>query len=199
MIDAKKLFKSGKRYRGFASVGGNYVPVGFNVYPISSEEIRIRHLFPSRVGDKIKEGSLIYVLLEDEEKLVAEVRIVRREERGILASLDFVTEDKRKLPRVKVEGFLDVEAEILCQGSLYTGKVVDLSLSSVGIKTEGDIPSGECELTIKYRNKLSKFTGKVVRKDESITVFEILNGNNEMTELLQRIYADLFLKAQRLS
>ena len=197
MIDAKKLFRSGRRYRGFAPVGGNYVPVGFNVYPVSPEQIRIRHLFPSKVGEKVREGSIVYILLEDEQKLIGEVRILKREERGLLASLDFVTEDKRKLPRVKVEGFLDIDAGISCQGSEYTGKVVDLSLSSVGIRTDADIPSGECEITIKHRNRTHKFKGRVVRRDASITVFDILNGNNEMTELLQRIYADLFLKAQR--
>lgn len=199
MIDAKRLFKPGRRYRGFAPIGGRYVPVGFNLYPISTKEVRIRYLFPPRVGERIREGSVLYVLVEDERKLVAELRVVKRSEREVVANLDFITEDKRKLPRVKVEGFLDVEASLTCGGRVYTGRVVDLSLSSVSVRTEMTPPLEECELSIKYRNTFLRSRGRVVRREEGVTVLEIVNGNNGMTELLQRIYADLFLKAQRIT
>lgn len=197
MIDAKRLFKPGRRYRGFAPIGGRYVPVGFNLYPINTKEVRIRYLFPPRVGERIREGSVLYVLVEDERKLVAEIRVVRKGEKEVVANLDFVTEDKRKLPRVKVEGFLEIEASLSCGGKAYTGKVVDLSLSSVSVRTELIPTSEECELSVKYRNTFLKLKGRVVRREEGVAVLEILNGNNEMAELLQRIYADLFLKAQR--
>jgi len=199
VTDAKELFKPGKRYRGFAPVGARYVPVGLNIFPVNPKEVRIRHLFPSKVAEKIREGDILYVLVEDEEKLVAEIRIVKKEERGILANLDFVTEDKRKLPRVKVEDLLEVQGTVTCRGVEFSGRVIDLSLTSVSIRTGSEPPLEECELTLKYRSKMVRLKGRVVRKEDGVTVLEIVNGNNAMVEFLQKIYSDLFLKAQRLS
>ena len=198
MTDATKLFRSGKRYRGFAPAGNRYVPVGLTVYPVDSKEVRLRHIFPSRVGESIKEGDVLYLFLE-EERLVAEIRILKREERGMLASLDFVTEDRRKLPRVSVEDLLDIEANIICGGREYTGRVVDLSLSAVSVRAGVSLPSQECEISIKYRSTVARLKGRIVRSEENLTVLEIVNGNSEMVELLQRVYADLFLKVQRLT
>ena len=199
MTDATKLFRSGKRYRGFAPAGGRYVPVGLTIYPVNNKEVRLRHIFPSKVGEGIKEGDVLYVLVEDDRRLVAEIRVLGREERGVLASLDFVTEDKRKLPRVNVENLLEIEATVTCGDKKYSGKLVDLSLSSISFRTGEILPTGECELSIRYRGMNVRLRGKVVRSQEDLTVLEVLSGNNDMVELLQKVYSDLFLKSQRSS
>jgi len=141
--------------------------VGLNIFPVNPKEVRIRHLFPSKVAEKIREGDILYVLVEDEEKLVAEM--------------------------------LEVQGTVACKGVEFSGRVIDLSLTSVSIRTGSEPPLEECELTLKYRSKMVRLKGRVVRKEDGVTVLEIVNGNNAMVEFLQKIYSDLFLKAQRLS
>ena len=195
MIDVRKLFRSGRRYRGFAPFEDVYTPVTFNLYPVGDKEVRIRYLLPLRVFEDLREGDIIYALIENEKNLIAEIRIKRKENRSFEAEVDFVTEDRRKLPRVRLKGILDVQVESRCGGRTDRGSLIDISLSSLSVDRE--LPEGDCELYLSYKNKKVKVYGKVVRSGPDGSAIEIMEGNGEMTDLLGRIYSDLFMKVQR--
>ncbi len=194
MIDAKSLFIPTKRYRGLAPFRKGYVLITFNVTPLNEKEVRLRNVFPSNILEKLKNGDVIYTLIEGEKKLIAELRVLRIEGKSIVASLDFLVEDRRKLPRVKVKGLLDVEIEVRCLGITYKGNLVDLSLSSLSVNRR--LPKGECELTLSYKDRKINLKGKVVRTSTNSAV-EITDINTEITDFLGEIYSDLFLKVQR--
>ncbi len=197
MIDAKKLFKSGKRYRGFAQIMGNYTPVTFSAYPMNTREIKLKYVFPSSLVKYMKKGNMIYALIEDVGYLIAELRISESKDRSAIAVLDFVSEDRRKLPRVKVKDILDVKADIFCGEKSYMGEVIDISMASLSIDVDENVPSGECEVLLIYRNLKTSIKGKVVRSAEKTVVFEVVDGSTDMMSFLGRIYSDLFLKIQR--
>lgn len=195
MIDVRKLFQSGKRYRGFAPVDGVYTPVTFNLYPVGGKEVRVRYLLPLKVFENLKEGDVVYALVENEKNLIAEMRIKKKEDRSLEAEVDFVTEDRRKLPRVSVKGLLDVRVEAVCSGRIYEGSLVDISLTSLSVDT--GFPEGECELYLTYRNRKVKVIGKVIRSGPEGSAVEVKEGSGDMIDLLGRIYSDLFIRAQR--
>ncbi len=199
MIDARKLFISGKRYRGFAPVGETYIPVAFSIYPLDEKEVRLRHLFPSSVVGKIGEGSVVYALVEDGKKLVAELRVLKAESDGksFTASVDYITKDRRALPRVRVEGLLEIEVEVRCGSESYRGRLLDISIQSLGVKVDRRAPCSECELTMSYGGRKINLRGRVIRCDDNIAVIETAGDNPDMVSLLGRIYSDIFLKIQR--
>ncbi len=79
---------------------------------------------------------MLYVLVEEEQRSVAEMRVLSKESGSVVASLDFVVEDRRRLPRVRIEGFIEMEAELSCGGSTLKGKVIELSATSLSIRGE---------------------------------------------------------------
>lgn len=197
MTDARRLFRSDRRYRGFFPCGSSYVPVHFTVYPVDDREVRIKDLFPLRVLESLREGDTLYVLTED--RLVGELRVLRKGERDVLASLDFLTEDRRSLPRVKVEGILDVEVSVRCGNEEHSGKAVDLSLNSLSAKIGKSVSCTECEVGLRYGGRRVEVKGSVVRSAPDLVVLQILEGTEEMVDLLNKVYSDLLLKLQRSS
>jgi hypothetical protein len=198
VTDAFKLLRSGKRYRGFLEVRGNFIPVTFNLYVVSGQALRVRYMFPTTLTEHLKEGKVIYILLEEGSKnLIAEARVVKVEEKGALLSLDFVTEDRRRFPRIKLGGLVKVRAKVRSGGKETEGEVEDISFGSLSVRTGSEIGGGECEVTLEHRGVQYTLRAKVVRSEGDLTVFEILEGNHSFTELLGRVFTELFLKAQR--
>ncbi|RLJ71133.1 PilZ domain-containing protein [Hydrogenivirga caldilitoris] len=199
MTDATKLFRSGKRYRGFAQVNGGYQPVAFTLYAVNEREVRLKHIFPNSLTSRFKEGNVIYVLIEEEKRLIGELRVVENDpdKKFILARLDFLTEDRRKLPRVSVEGNLDIEAKLTCGGKRFEGKVRDISLASASIEVGTDLKEQECEVELNYRGFKTRAAGKVVRSSGGSVVIEFTSDADDIASLLSRVYSDLFLKLQR--
>ncbi len=197
MTDSRALFRSGRRYRGFVSTDRGAVPVTFNVYPLTPEEVRLKHIFPTNITERLSRGSVVFVLIENEKPLIGELRILSPGGRFIPARLDYVTEDRRKLPRVKVEGILDVEAELACRTGHYTGRVVDLSMASLSIDTGVDLSPQNCSVQLSYRDTQAQLKGRVVRSFNGTVVVELENSDSEMTDILGKIYADIFLINQR--
>ncbi len=199
MTDATKLFRSGKRYRGFVSLNGGSLPVTFTAYVVNTREVKLKYIFPSKLFDKFTEGTVLYVLIEDEDRLIGELRITKKdvEKKVLLASLDFTTKDKRKLPRILVKGILDISAKVHCGNAQVEGKVVDISMASMSLEANESIEEQECEVELTYRGRKTKVKGKVVRSDGNSIVIEFLEGNHEITNFLSRIYSDVLLKTQR--
>ncbi len=195
MIDTRGLFQPGKRYRGFAPLEGSYVPMTCNVYTLSKEEVRLRYILPMKLQEQLKEGDTLYILVERGKNVVVETRVVRKEERAIVCHVDFVSEDRRKLPRVKIRGLVDVIAKIKCGDREIEGEVIDLSLSSLSVNK--NLPQGECELSLIHRGRTIKVRARVVRSSEENSALEVISGNGEMAELLGRVYSELFIRAQR--
>jgi len=137
VTDATKLFRSGKRYRGFVNVEGSYLPITFTAYVVNTRDVKLKYVFPSSLIDKFAEGTVLYVLIEEEEKLIGELRITKKDEekKVLFASLDFTTRDRRKLPRILVKGSLDISGKVYCGGEEAEGKVIDISMSSMSLKT----------------------------------------------------------------
>ncbi len=198
MIDARELFKSGRRYRGFVRYRGEYIPSTFTVFPLNARELRLKYFFPTNVMDTLKKGDIIYCLLEEGNNLVAELRVVREEEKSVKVSVDFVSKDRRSLPRVKVEGFLDIKAYLVCSDQRVEGNIVDISMSSLSIRTERRINSSGCTVEIIYDPYRIVLNCKVIRQDEGKIVVVPEENNRDMVTILGKIYSDLFLKAQRL-
>ncbi|MDQ7082281.1 MAG: hypothetical protein Q9N34_04350 [Aquificota bacterium] len=122
MTDAFKLLRSGKRYRGFLEVSGNFLPVTFNLYTVSGQAVRVRYLFPTTLAKELKEGKVLYILIEEKSKnLIAEARVVKTEEKGAVLSLDFITEDRRRFPRVRVKGLVKVPCLVRLRDSSVEG------------------------------------------------------------------------------
>ncbi len=118
-------------------------------------------------------------------------------EKEIRASLDFVTEDRRKLPRIKVEGLINVKANVRCGQKEAEGKVIDMSMSSVSVRVTVSPSSEVCLLDLYYGGRRAGIKGKLIRSSDNVAVFEVIEGNGELTELLSKIYTDLFLNTQR--
>jgi len=57
VTDSRVLFRLGKRYRGFVNTARGAVPVTFNVYPLTPEEVRLKHLFPTNIAEHLEKGS----------------------------------------------------------------------------------------------------------------------------------------------
>ncbi len=198
MKETSKLLRSGKRYRGFLEVSGRFMPVTFNLYVINEQTLRVRYLFPTSLAKYLREGKVLYILLEEGTRnLIGEARVVKTEERGAVLSLDFLTEDRRKFPRVKVGGLVRVKALLRCGGEEIEGDVEDISFSSLSVKTGRDIKGRECELTLDYKGIRYSLMAKVIRSEGGITVLEISGGNHSFTEIFGKIFTELFLKAQR--
>ncbi|WP_457600360.1 PilZ domain-containing protein [Hydrogenivirga sp.] len=199
MTDATKLFRSGRRYRGFLQTEEGFAPVTFTIYPLNAKEIKLKYVFPTTLIDRFREGNILYVLIEEGEKLIGELRITQRdpEKRSIVASLDFVTKDRRKLPRVKVGGILDITAKVYCEEGEFTGKVSDVSMASMSVNLDTEVKPQECEVEIVYRGLKTKVRGKIVRSSKGTLILEFIEGNSEITNLLSKVYSDIFIKAQR--
>lgn len=199
MTDATKLFRSGKRYRGFVQTDETTLPVTFTVYPVNAKEVRLKYLFPISMMDRIRKGTVVYILIENEERLIGELRVVETdsESKTITTSLDFVTRDRRKFPRVFVKGILDITVKLSCEEGEIAGEVVDLSMASLGVETGRDLREQECDVELSYRGHRIRVRGKVVRSSEGVVILEFINGNSEVTNFLSRVYSDLFLKTQR--
>ncbi|MDQ7038193.1 MAG: PilZ domain-containing protein [Aquificota bacterium] len=198
MTDAFKLLRSGKRYRGFLEVSGNFLPVTFNLYTVSGQAVRVRYLFPTTLAKELKEGKVLYILIEEKSKnLIAEARVVKTEEKGAVLSLDFITEDRRRFPRVRVKGLVSVPCLVRLRDSSVEGEVEDISFSSFSVRTDRDVPQGEYEVVLTHRGIQYRVKGKVVRSGGGVSVFEVMDGNGSFTELFSRVFTDLFLKAQR--
>lgn len=197
MIDMRELLKSGKRYRGFAPFGSAHVPVSLSVYVINSRDVKLRHVFPAKVFQSLKEGDIVYVLLEKNQNHILELRITRKDGKDLRARLDFITQDRRKLPRIFVDGFLVVEAMLRCGGKTYKGIVRDISMSALAIKVAGDMPPCEREFTISYGELSLPVKGKVIRRENDTVVFELEDTSLSFLELLHRLYSDILLSIQR--
>lgn len=197
MTDSRALFRSGRRYRGFVSTDRGAVPVTFNVYPLTPEEVRLKHIFPTNITERLDRGSVVFVLIENEKPLIGELRILSPGGRFIPARLDYVTEDRRKLPRVKVEDVLEVKAELACRTGHYTGRVIDLSMTSISVNTGVDLAPQNCSIQLSYRDTRVQFRGRVIRSFNGTVVVELGNDNPEMTDILGKIYTDIFLINQR--
>jgi len=197
VTDSRALFRSGRRYRGFVSTDRGAVPVTFNVYPLTPEEVRLKHIFPTNITERLDRGSVVFVLIENEKPLIGELRILSPGGRFIPARLDYVTEDRRKLPRVKVEDVLEVKAELACRTGHYTGRVIDLSMTSISVNTGVDLAPQNCSIQLSYRDTRVQFRGRVIRSFNGTVVVELGNDNPEMTDILGKIYTDIFLINQR--
>lgn len=198
MTDAFKLLRSGKRYRGFLEVGGNFLPVTFNLYTVSGQAVRLRYMFPMTLMKELKEGKVLYILIEESSRnLIAEARVVKTEERGAVLSLDFVTEDRRRFPRVRIGGLVRVSCLVKLPEGDVEGELEDISFSSFGVRTDREIPSGEHEIILTHKGIQYRVTGRVVRSGEGVSVFEVVDGGTGFTELFSRVFTELFLKAQR--
>ncbi len=190
--------RSGKRYRGFLEVSGNFLPVTFNLYTLNERSVRIRYLFPTSLSKHLSEGKVLYILVEEGRKnLIAEARVVKVEERGAVLSVDFITEDRRKLPRIKIKGAVKVEAVVRCSGREVKGEVEDISLSSVSVSTDGEVWGGECDLTLIHGGRRYGLKARFIRSEGKVSVFEVSSGSNALTELLGRVFTEMFLKFQR--
>ncbi len=199
MTDAVKLLKAGKRYRGFLSSDSAYIPVTLTVYPLDARSIRIRYIFPPSISPRVRRGSTIYLLVEEGRNNIAELRVVKSESKEIIAVLDFVSEDRRRIPRVKVEKILEISAEVACGDRVLKGEVIDISLTSLSVRL-GEKPAGEavdCLLTIHFGGIKTAVRGRVLRTGEGVTVFEVREGNGDMVALLRKVYSEIFLKIQR--
>ena len=199
MTEAVKILRSGKRYRGFLSQDSTYLPVTLTAYPIDSKNVRIRYIFPVSLNEKVYRGSIIYLLIEDKGNLIAELRIVRKEGKDFLAVLDFVTEDRRKIPRVKVEHLLDIEAHVECGGRIVKGNVVDISLISLSIRLSEKPLVNECTVTVIFQGLKTLLRTKLLRFSDGTAVFEVVEGNGDMVAFLRKVYSGIFLKVQRTS
>ncbi len=198
MTDALKLLRSGKRYRGFLEVSGNFMPVTFNLYKINDQALRVRYLFPTSLMKHLKESKVLYILIEEGNRnLIAEARVVKPEERGAVLSIDFVTEDRRKFPRIRIKDFVSVEAVIRCGNREVRGVVEDISFVSVSVATPEEVKGERCEVVLVHKGMRYSVRAKVVRSGGGLTVLEILEGNHGFTELFGRIFTEMFLKAQR--
>ncbi len=199
MTEKGKLFRPGKRYRGFAYYMGGYLTVTMTISPIGEDKVKIRYLFPTKISDKLKEGELIYVLIEDKGRLIAELRITQKDDQKklLVADIDFVTEDRRKLPRVKVKDLVDVEVEIDCDSASLTGRVIDISMVSFSAEVQGGDVREDCVVKFTFKNLTYSVHAKKVRSQGGVVVMSIEGGNGSITELLTKIYAELFLRAQR--
>ena len=197
MTEAVKILRSGKRYRGFLGQDSSFVPVTLTAYPIDARNVRIRYIFPISLGDRVRKGSTLYLLVEDRGNRIAELRVIKKEGRDFIAVLDFVTEDRRRIPRVKVEDLLDIEAQVDCGGRILRGKVVDISLISIGIRLVEKPQGGACRITVIYEGLKTSFTASLKRFADSVAVFEIKDGNGDMVGFLRKVYSGIFLKVQR--
>ncbi len=197
MTEALKIFRSGKRYRGFLSQDTAYVPVTLTAYPIDAKNVRVRYIFPASLGDKIRKGSILYLLVEDRGNRIAELRVIRKEGRDFIAVLDFVTEDRRKMPRVRVEDLLDIEAQVDCGGRKLRGKVIDISLVSLSVRLDEEPQENNCRVTIMYEGLKTSFRASLTRFSDGFAVFEVREGNGEMVGFLRKVYSGIFLKVQR--
>jgi len=74
VTDSRVLFRLGKRYRGFVNTARGAVPVTFNVYPLTPEEVRLKHLFPTNIAEHLEKGSVVLVLIENEKPMIGELR-----------------------------------------------------------------------------------------------------------------------------
>jgi len=196
VIDATKILRSGRRYRGFLSVNRFYVPVTMTLYPVDSKTVRIRHLFPTSLVQRVKKGTVIFILIEDERSRIGEIRVVGIGEKEITGVLDFVSEDRRKLPRVKVDGILDIPAVVQVGKENYRGRVVDISLVSVGVSPDMRIVGDQCTLTLSFKGIKTALRGRIRRSEDGFAVIEV-EGNGDMVDLLSRVYSELFLSVQR--
>jgi len=213
VTEAVRILRSGKRYRGFLSDDSSYVqryrgflsddssyvPVTMTAYPIDARNVRMRYLFPVSLGERVRRGSIIYLLIEDRGNRIAELRVTKKEGKDILAVLDFVTEDRRKIPRVKVEGILEIEAQVECGERALRGKVVDISLLSLSVRLGQEPPEGLCRITVVYEGLKTTFSAKKLRYSDGIGVFEVKESNGEMVGFLRKVYSGIFLKVQRSS
>ncbi|NPA41219.1 MAG: PilZ domain-containing protein [Aquificae bacterium] len=199
MIKTTRLFKPGKRYRGFLQTERGYIPITFNLYPLSNDKVRIKYPFPAKLLQKLKPGAVVFTLVEEDKYRIAEIRVVEIEKDGksVIASLDFITEDKRKLPRIPVGDFLDITATVECEGEALEGKVSDISLTSLAVETGRKKEPSECEVVINYKNRKFHFVGRVIRSSENKVVLEIDENNTEFINLVSKVYSELFLKTQR--
>jgi len=197
VTDSRALFRSGRRYRGFLQTEKGAVPVTFNVYPLTPEEVRLKHIFPTNVADSLERGSVLYVLIENEKPMVGELRILSGGKRFVPARLDYVSEDRRKLPRVRVKGTLSIKADIVCAAGEYRGEVVDMSMSSIGVETDVNLPPQECEVHLSYGDTRVHIKGRIVRSSGGLVVVEFSESDAEITDLLAKVYTDLFLINQR--
>ena len=197
MTEAVKILRSGKRYRGFLSQDTTYLPVTLTAYPIDSKNVRVRYIFPASLNDKVHRGSTIYLLIEDKGNLIAELRVVKKEGKDLMAVLDFVTEDRRKIPRVKVEHLLDIEARVECGGRILRGKVVDISLMSLSVRLSEKPTRNECTVVVIFEGLKTSLRTRLLRFSEEIAVFEVVEGNGDMVGFLRKVYSGIFLKVQR--
>ncbi len=194
MIKPTKLFRSGKRYRGFVQGKEGATPVTFNVYTVDDKTIKVKYLFPNRLAREIGKGSVIFALIEDKDYMVAELRILKEEKGYFLASLDFVTKDRRRLPRICVEG-MDIKAEIECGDRSFKGRVLDLSMTSIAVSLQNTLEGVMCQLTLVYKGRKFKLSARALKSYNHKVVFTIEGG--EFTSFVSRVYSDLLLSLQR--
>ncbi len=189
-----ELFRPGKRYRGFLQEEEDTFPLTFNVYPLGDKNLRLKYIFPAGLLHKIREGYVIFALIEDRDFMIAELRIVEKEKGALLASLDFVTKDRRKLPRIRVEN-MDIKAELECEGKSLEGKVLDLSVTSLAVSSPQAVENVTCTLTILYRGRKFRFNSRVMKSYNHKVVLSVEDGS--FTSFVSRVYSDLLLKVQR--
>ena len=197
MRGIKNLLKPAERYRGFVNIDNTFLPFTMNLLPVDDLRVRIKNLFPTSIMGRIRKGSVLFILLEDESNSIAELRVAGIREREILALVDFISEDRRKLPRVKVSGLLDMKAILECGGIRVEAQVEDISLTSARLVANSPVPYGECLITFVLDGSRATLRGKVIRTEGSSAVVEILQEDGAMTTLLSRVYSRLFLKMQR--
>jgi hypothetical protein len=196
MMDAMTLFKSGKRYRGFVNTEGEVFPSTFNVFPLDSNKVRIKYVFPTTLTPKIKTGTTFYTLIEDQENRIGELRVASIGEKDFGAVLMFVGKDRRRLPRVKVEGILNIDAILERDGVKVAGALRDISLVSASLRTDAELLKGRWRLTVIYRGIKSSFKCNLIRSEKGMSIVEF-ETSADVVELLSKIYSDLFLKVQR--
>jgi len=197
VTDSRALFKSGKRYRGFITTKEGTIPVTFNVYPLTPDEIRLKHIFPASITDKLKKGDAVYIMIENEKPLIGKFKILNKDKAFFSARLEYITEDRRKLPRIKVESLFEIKAQLLCGSERLEGKVLDLSMTSLRIQIHKDISVKKCEVVLIYGNKKIRRFGKIIRSEKGAIIVELLESDGELTDILGKIYKDLFLINQR--
>ena len=197
MRGIKHLLKPAERYRGFVNIDNSFLPLTMNLLPVDDLRVRIKNIFPTSLMGRIRKGSVLFILLEDESNSIAELRVAGIRERDILALVDFISEDRRKLPRVRVSGLLDMKAILECEGIRVEAQVEDISLTSARLVAGSPVPFRECLITFVLDGSRITLRGKVIRAEENSAVVEISQEDGTMTSLLGRVYSKLFLKMQR--
>ena len=197
MIEIKGLLKPAKRYRGFVSSEDSFLPVTMNLFPVDGVRVRLKNLFPTSLRGRIGKGTVVFLLLEEDRNSVAELRVIESGDREALALVDFVSEDRRKLPRVKVAGTLEVKAVLECGGRKIDAVVYDVSLTSVRLSIDKPPPSGDCLITFILEGSRFTVRGRVIRSEKDSVVVRVYEEGGAMTGFLSKIYSLLFLKIQR--